>query len=99
MNFGVIINVMKNPPTTQPFLFSMIPNRYTTEVYLNLLMLKSNILKADALDIKSGKKALRRIHKANISILNIASLNRGNYLVRLYAKNFNMTYTYRFEKL
>ena len=89
---------MKNSPIYHSFLFSMIPNPYTSEVYYNLLLLKHNKLKIDVVEQGTGRRALRKRPNSHKSNLEITNLNAGIYIIRLRPKNFKMAYAYRFVK-
>ena len=89
---------MKNSPIYHSFLFSMIPNPYTSEVYYNLLLLKHIKLKIDVVEQETGRRARKKGPNSHKSNLEITNLNAGIYIVRLRPKNFKMAYTYRFVK-
>jgi hypothetical protein len=81
-----------------PFLFSLIPNKYTSDIYLNFLLLKSQEMVADVIEYKSGKKTLESRLKINCSSLGIANLNSGMYKVRIRPKELKMSYIFEFSK-
>ena len=81
-----------------PFLFSLIPNKYTSDVYLNFLLLKSQEMEADVIEYKSGKKAIHRGHNMKCSSLGIAKLNKGIYKIRIRPKELKMAYIFEFSK-
>ena len=81
-----------------PFLFSLIPNKYTSDVYLNFLLLKSQEMVADVIEYESGKKAIQRRDKITCSNLGIAKLNRGIYKIRIRPKELKMAYIFEFSK-
>ena len=90
--------VNRRTSTLPPFLFSSIPNKYTSDIYLNLILLKSQKIDADVIEFKSGRKAIKRKNRRNCSSLGMSNLNAGIYKVRIKPSALNMSYSFKLVK-
>ena len=96
MTYERLVN--KNTPELPPFLFSSIPNKYTSHIYLNFILLKCKEIESDVIEFKSGRKAMLRRIRKKCATLGIANLNRGIYKVRVRPKELKMAYIFEFVK-
>jgi hypothetical protein len=90
--------VNKGTSTIPPFLFSSIPNKYTSDIYLNFILLKCKEIESDVIEFKSGRKAMLRRIRKKCATLGIANLYRGIYKVRVRPKELKMAYIFEFVK-
>jgi hypothetical protein len=96
MTYERLVN--KNTPELPPFLFSSIPNKYTSDIYLNFILLKCKEIESDVIEFKSGQKTMIRRIKKRCTTLGIANLKRGIYKVRIRPKELKMAYIFEFVK-
>lgn len=90
--------VNKGTSTIPPFLFSSIPNKYISDIYLNFILLRSQKIMADVIEFKSGRKAINRKNRRNYSTLGMSHLNVGIYKVRIKTEGLKMSYIFNFVK-
>jgi hypothetical protein len=96
MTYERLVN--KNTPKLPPFLFSSIPNKYTSDIYLNFILLKCKDIESDVIKFKSGQQAMLRRIRKRCTTLGINNLNRGKYKVRMRPKELKMAYIFEFVK-